>query len=191
MLKGIYRYYIDYNDDIWPKTTRIVSFGPLVSVFLKLTTIIQRFSNVPKRRDPVLFYYTQPPTRPPQHGHVTTPSHQQQAAGDDEGSRHTSSSISSLWKKAQTMRDASFGPLVSFFLIILHYFLILTSIVLRFSNVPNQRLHHCLGPRARDASASRAPVLCITHSHHDNTTTSSPHNATTTTPKTHTGAEWL
>ena len=76
MLKGIYRYYIDYNDDIWPKTTCIASFGPLVSVFLKLfvvflklTTIIQRFSNVPKRRDPVLFYYTQPPTPPPQHHH--------------------------------------------------------------------------------------------------------------------------
>ena len=31
---------------------------------------------------PVLFYYTKPPTRPPQHGHVTTASHQQQAAGD-------------------------------------------------------------------------------------------------------------
>ena len=182
MLKGIYRYYIDYNDDIWPKTTRIVSFGPLVSVFLKLTTIIQRFSNVPKRRDPVLFYYTQPPTRPPQHGHITTSSHQQQAAGDDEGSRCTSSSISSLQKKAQTTRLALFGPLVSFFLI-------LTSIVLRFSNVPNRQLHRRLGPRAQDASTSRALVLCITHSHHDNTTTSSPHHATTTTPKTHTGAE--
>ena len=114
------------------QTMRYTSFGPLVSVFfklftvfLKLTTIIQRFSNLPKRRDPnngvtvvwapVLFYYTQPPKRPPQHGHLTTPSHQQQAAGDDEGLRHTSSSISSLWKKAQTTRDASFGPLVSFF----------------------------------------------------------------------------
>ena len=170
---------------------RYTSFGPLVSVFLKLfvvflklTTIIQRFSNVPKRRDPVLFYYTQPPTRPPQHGHITTSSHQQQAAGDDEGSRCTSSSISSLWKKAQTTRLALFGPLVSFFLI-------LTSIVLRFSNVPNRQLHRRLGPRAQDASTSRALVLCITHSHHDNTTTSSPHNATATTPKTPTGAERL
>ena len=41
------------------QTTRYASFGPLVSVFLKLfvvflklTTNIQKFLNVPKRRDP-------------------------------------------------------------------------------------------------------------------------------------------
>ena len=108
---------------------------------------------------PVLFYYTQR-----QHDHLNTATSPHQATSrDDEGSRRTSSSISSLRKKAQTTRDASFGPLVSFFKIILCCFLILTSIVLRFSNVPNRR----------------DPVLCITHSQHDNTTT------TTTLPRHH------
>ena len=30
MLKGVYMYYLGYNDDIWPKQC-ITSFGPLVS----------------------------------------------------------------------------------------------------------------------------------------------------------------
>ena len=64
--------------------------------FFILTKSVDRFSNVPKRRDPndgvtvvwapVLLYYAQPPTRTRHHGHVTTPSYQQQVAGD-EGSR--------------------------------------------------------------------------------------------------------
>ena len=43
------------------------------------------------------------------------------------------------------MHLVSFGPLVSFFKIILRCFLILTSIVLRFSNVPNQRCSRASG----------------------------------------------
>ena len=36
LLIGIYRYYIDYNDDIWPKRHVLRHLGPLVSVFFKI-----------------------------------------------------------------------------------------------------------------------------------------------------------
>ena len=104
MLIGIYRYYIDYNDDIWFKRRDTRCLGSLVSVFLKLTTIVQSFLNVPKQQDPnngvtvvwapVLFYYTKPRTRPPQLAtspHQATSSMQQ---GMYEGSRRTGSSTS-------------------------------------------------------------------------------------------------
>ena len=48
MLIGIYRYYIDYNDNIWALWQ--VFFFKLFIVFSKLTTIVHSFSNVSKRR---------------------------------------------------------------------------------------------------------------------------------------------
>ena len=92
---------------------------------------------------------------------------------------------------AQTTCLALSGQLVSVFFIISCSFLILTTVIYSFSNGPKRRCNRFLGPRARDTSESQAPVLCITHSQHDNTTMSSPHHATTTTPKTPTGAEQL
>ena len=75
--------------------------------------------------------------------------------------------------RAQTTCIASFGPLVSCFKIIIHCFLILITIIFRFSNVPNWR-------DPNDGyTIVWAPVLCITHSHHHNTTT------TTTLPRHH------
>ena len=53
----------------------------------------------PNNGVPVFYIYTHPSTRPHHHTNTTT-STPPQAAGDDEGSRHTSSSISSLRKKA-------------------------------------------------------------------------------------------
>ena len=128
--------------------------------FLKLTTILQRFLNVPNRQDPnngytvvwalVLFYYTQLPTWPPQHGHVTAPSHQQQAAGNDEGSRRTSSSTStsSLWEKAQTMQDTFFffWALCKFFIFIFIVILIILMFYYNYHPQPSNTPPRCVPP---------------------------------------------
>ena len=129
MLKGVYRYYLGYNDDIWPKRWALSKcFFKNYLLFFKTNYNCSEVFECTQTTVTPLFgpqYYTI--THNCQHNHlnmatsphqVTTPSHQQQAAGDDEGSRHTSS----LWEKAQTMHLTSFEPWVSIFFYVFVFF---------------------------------------------------------------------